>query len=68
MNNILAILRDFWPLFTLYAAVVIGSLWDLSKRRRTRYLPKWAWALVILFINTIGPVCYLVLGREQDGN
>jgi hypothetical protein len=37
---------------------------DLIRREVTRG-PKWVWALVIVFINIIGPVVYLAAGREE---
>jgi ABC-2 type transport system ATP-binding protein len=48
-------------------AVVAVALVDLS-RRDVRYLPKWAWALVIVFGNVpVGPLVYLVVGRVPPG-
>jgi ABC-2 type transport system ATP-binding protein len=48
-------------------AVVAVALVDLS-RRDVRYLPKWAWALVIVFGNLpVGPLVYLVVGRVPPG-
>lgn len=40
------------------------ALIDLAKRPSTRG-PKWAWALVIIFVNMIGPIIYFVVGRED---
>jgi hypothetical protein len=31
-----------------------------------KYLPKWAWALIIIFINLFGAIAYLFVGRERD--
>jgi hypothetical protein len=62
------ILKAFWPLFALYFTLVVWSLRDLAKRADSRYLPKWAWALVILFVSTFGPILYLTLGRDGNGN
>lgn len=27
--------------------------------------PKWVWALVILFINLLGPIIYFIFGRRS---
>ena len=61
---------------TLVALVAVGvvvlaamaaCLVDLS-RRDVRYLPKWAWALVIVLANfPIGAIVYLVVGRVPPG-
>ncbi|WP_268238677.1 PLDc N-terminal domain-containing protein [Lentibacillus kapialis] len=28
--------------------------------------PKWMWALIIIFINIIGPIIYFIFGRRND--
>ena len=53
------------PLLIIQLGLVVVALWDLIKRERTRG-PKWVWVLVILFINLIGPIIYLVVGREDE--
>ena len=52
------------PIILLQIALMVVALLDLVRRERTRG-PKWAWALVILFVNLIGPVVYLLFGREE---
>ena len=52
------------PIIILQLGLMAVALVDLIRRERTRG-PKWMWALVILFVNFIGPVLYLVLGREE---
>jgi hypothetical protein len=53
------------PLLLLELGLIIFSLVDLVRRENTRG-PKWVWALVILFVSTIGPIVYLLLGRKED--
>jgi hypothetical protein len=38
---------------------------DLVKREKTRG-PKWLWALIILFVNLLGPIIYFVFGRQDE--
>jgi hypothetical protein len=52
------------PLVLLGLAWVGYCLYDLS-RSPVRYLPKWAWALIIVVSVPFGGGAYLVLGREQ---
>jgi len=52
------------PILLLQLGLMAFALVDLVRRERTKG-PKWAWALVILFVNFIGPILYLVLGREE---
>jgi hypothetical protein len=48
----------------LQIALMVVALVDLVRRERTRG-PKWAWALVIVFISLIGSVAYLLFGRGE---
>ncbi|MBE9507278.1 MAG: PLDc_N domain-containing protein [Chloroflexi bacterium] len=52
------------PIVFLQLGLMIFALVDLVRRERTKG-PKWAWALVIVLINFIGPIVYLVIGREE---
>lgn len=52
------------PIVLLQLGLMIFALVDLIRRERTKG-PKWAWALAIVLINFIGPVVYLVMGREE---
>jgi hypothetical protein len=52
------------PIIVLQLGLMAYCLIDLARRERTRG-PKWVWALVIIFVNLIGPVIYLVVGREE---
>jgi uncharacterized membrane protein YhaH (DUF805 family) len=52
------------PLVLIQLALIVLGLVDLARRERTRG-PKWAWALVILFVSMIGPILYFLVGREE---
>ncbi|EQB85931.1 hypothetical protein J2Z44_000666 [Clostridium punense] len=64
MSN-LEIIKLLAPLIIIQLGLVVFTLFRLVKDK-VRYLPKWGWALVILFINLIGPIMYLIIGRERD--
>ncbi len=64
METLLELLPYLIPVIVLQYALTIIALVDVIRRERTRG-PKWAWILVILFINLIGPVVYLLFGREE---
>jgi hypothetical protein len=53
------------PVVLIELALMITALVDLVRRSKTRG-PKWAWALVIVLINFIGPIIYFVAGRKED--
>lgn len=52
------------PLLLVQLGLMVFCLTDLARRERTKG-PKWVWALVIIFGELIGPVVYLLAGRED---
>jgi hypothetical protein len=44
---------------------MVTALVDLIRRAQT-HGPKWAWALVIILVNFIGPIIYFVAGRKDE--
>jgi hypothetical protein len=52
------------PILLLQLALVVIALIDLVRREQTRG-PKWAWAIVIVVFNIVGPVAYLLFGRQE---
>ncbi len=63
--NLEDFLRLFAPLVIVQFSLMIFCLYKL-KNDKVRYLPKWMWGLIIIFFNFIGPILYLVIGRERD--
>lgn len=53
------------PLLLLQLVLLVVALIDLSKREKVRWLPKWAWAIIIVLGELIGPILYFILGREE---
>ncbi|MEJ2750100.1 MAG: PLD nuclease N-terminal domain-containing protein [Anaerolineae bacterium] len=64
MNTLRELLPFIWPLIVIQVGLMIFALLDLSRRSVTRG-PKWVWVLVIVLINTIGPIVYFVIGRDE---
>ena len=69
MNELLADYARYIPLLIpiilLELGLMVFALIDLSKRTATRG-PRWAWILVIVLVNLIGPIAYLLFGRQDD--
>ena len=63
------VIRQYLPLLIpvvlIELALMITALVDLVRRAQT-HGPKWAWALVIVLINFIGPIVYFVAGRKDE--
>ena len=66
MDNILSYLPLLAPLLIIEIALLVVALVDLIRREQVRYFPKWVWAAIILVLNFIGPIAYLILGREES--
>jgi len=64
MENIKSLIPFLIPIILLQLGLMAFALADLIRRDKTKG-PKWVWALVIIFVNLIGPIVYLVVGREE---
>jgi hypothetical protein len=53
------------PIVLLELILIVIALVDLVRREKARYLPKWAWAILIIFIQFLGAIGYLIFGRED---
>ncbi len=54
------------PLALLQIALMVIALVDLVRRKRVKGDSKILWVVLIVFINIIGPIIYLLLGREEE--
>jgi len=68
MDNIFGskIMFAIIPLILIQLVLIIVSLRDWMRRTHFKNLTKWIWLIVILFVNIIGPILYLTMGRDQD--
>ncbi len=65
LERFIQILPYILPIVVLELILLVVAVVDLIRRERTRYLPKWAWALIVIFIQLFGPIAYFILGREE---
>jgi drug/metabolite transporter (DMT)-like permease len=52
------------PLLLLQLILMVVALVDLVRREKTRG-PKWLWAIIIVLGEVLGPILYLLIGREE---
>ncbi len=52
------------PLVLVQLGLMVYCLIDLAKREKTKG-PKWVWAIVVILGELIGPVIYLLFGRDE---
>jgi hypothetical protein len=50
----------------LQLALMIFGLVDLTRRKKVARGNKLLWAIIIIFINIVGPILYFVLGRAEE--
>jgi ABC-2 type transport system ATP-binding protein len=54
------------PLLLLVVALDVYCLIDLARAKSVRNVPKWVWAIIILFVSApIGALVYLFIGRDR---
>ena len=64
MDGMSEVLPFLIPILLLQITLMAIAVVDLVRRERTRG-PKWAWAIAIVFFNIVGPVVYLLFGRQE---
>ncbi|MFZ0532922.1 MAG: PLD nuclease N-terminal domain-containing protein [Anaerolineales bacterium] len=64
LEKFLQLLPYIIPIVLLQLILMIVALVDLIRREKTRG-PKWLWAIVIVLGELIGPIVYLIFGREE---
>lgn len=53
------------PVAALELGLMFAALISLIRRKKTRSLNPWIWAVIIVIFEFIGPVLYFLLGREE---
>lgn len=64
--NFMEYLPIIIPLLILQLILLVTAIIHLVKNDRLKQNDKIIWALVIIFINIIGPIIYLIFGRKED--
>ena len=66
LSEISAMIPLLIPLLVIQLVLIGIALRDLVRRERVKGGNKLLWGLVIVFIQYIGPILYLTIGREED--
>lgn len=53
------------PLLVLQLVLALVAIIDIVRIHETRG-PKWMWVLISLFVNTLGPIAYFIIGRKSQ--
>ena len=66
ISEVLEFLPYLIPILVIQYGLLIFAIVQLAKNE-VRYMPKWGWILIIVFINPIGPIVFLLIGKKRDG-
>ncbi len=64
--DFIQILPFIIPLVLVQVILMIVCLLDLARREKVKFLPKWAWGIIIVLGELIGPAIYLIIGRAEE--
>ncbi len=64
--DFMQILPFIIPLVLVQLGLIIVCLLDLVRREKVKGLPKWAWGIIIVLGQLVGPVVYLIVGRAEE--
>jgi len=64
--DFMSILPLLIPLVLIQLVLMVICLLDLARREKVKGLPKWAWAIIIVLGELIGPTVYLIVGRAEE--
>ncbi|HYN48921.1 MAG TPA: PLD nuclease N-terminal domain-containing protein [Candidatus Nanopelagicales bacterium] len=54
------------PILVIQLGLLVFALYDLTRpTRRVKGDSKVVWALIIIFVNLVGPILYFLVGRED---
>jgi hypothetical protein len=65
--DIVLVVTVILPILAIQIALIVVALRDLLRpERQVRGGSKGVWILVIVFLQLLGPILYLTLGRENE--
>jgi nucleoside recognition membrane protein YjiH len=62
---LLEIIKLLAPIIILEVMIVGFCLYRL-REDRVKFLPKWAWAIIIICVQLVGGIAFLLIGRERE--
>ncbi len=63
--SVVRLLPLFVPLFLIEIGLMVIALLDIVRRERVRGGNKVVWILVVVLIGVVGPIAYLLFGRQE---
>ncbi len=66
MDLIKEYLPFFIPLIIIQIGLAVAALIHIFKHPNYRFGNRVLWIIIVLFVNTLGPVLYFIIGRGDD--
>jgi hypothetical protein len=63
--DIKALLITLWPILAFQVLLMFSALFSIARRGETKLMPRWAWVLIVIFVNVIGPILYFIIGKGE---
>ncbi len=64
--DFMQILPFLIPLVLVQLVLMVICLLDLVRREKVKFLPRWAWGIIIVLGQLLGPAIYLIIGRAEE--
>lgn len=58
----------FIPILLIEIGLIIYCLTDWLKREKFRWMNKWIWLAIFVFVQIIGAILYILLVKNHDDN
>jgi hypothetical protein len=64
--NATEIIKLIWPIIAIQLGLQIYTIIDVAKRKKTTNLSPAIWIIIIVLGEIVGPILYLLFGRNED--
>lgn len=62
------LLIAIWPLLVFQFILTVAALISIARRGETKKLSKFTWVIIVVLVNTVGPILYFMLGKGEMKN
>lgn len=66
MERLIEYLPLLIPIVLLELLLMIIALVHIFKHEKYRFGTRWLWIIIVVFIQIVGPIIYLTIGRSED--
>ena len=66
MERLIDYLPFLIPIVLLELFLMMIALVHIFKHENYRFGTRWLWIIIVVFIQIVGPIIYLTIGRSED--